>query len=158
MIQLIHKMTLEFYDVPQLFVAADRLGVNYLCVLYKQDTEYHYLGVQLSELKLQSYLAGQLDLRMAYTSPEQENTLFEVVVANKKIQVKTALTQEDITDEMLPAPGFYHSPADAIDANATDTMELSIPVADRGFLADMAQRMGWIASTIKQGISKVAVL
>ena len=40
---------LEYYDVPQILVAADATGTNYLCTLYKNDAEegYLYLGVQI---------------------------------------------------------------------------------------------------------------
>ena len=31
--------TLEYYDVPQILVAADATGTNYLCTLYKNDAE-----------------------------------------------------------------------------------------------------------------------
>ena len=46
--------TLEYYDVPQILVAADATGTNYLCTLYQNDTEsgYHYLAVQISESRL----------------------------------------------------------------------------------------------------------
>lgn len=150
-------MTLEFYDVPQVFVAADNIGTHYLCVLFCQDTEYHYLAVQVSHLRLQSYLAGQLDLRNAYTDPEQENALYEVTVKGETITVHSSITPSLLTEDMLPAPGFYHNVADAIDNNATDTMELSIPVADRSLLADISRRMGWIASSLRQGMPRVAV-
>ena len=35
--------TLEYYDVPQILVAADATGTNYLCTLYKNDAEDGYL-------------------------------------------------------------------------------------------------------------------
>lgn len=157
MIQLNHKMTLEFYDVPQVFVATDCIGTNYLCVLYSQDIEYHYLAVQVSHLRLQSYLAGQLDLRNAYTDPEQENALYDVVVKDESISVHSSIPPSQLTEDMLPAPGFYHNVSDAIDSNTTDIMELCIPVADRSLLANMARRMGWIASSLRQGMPRVAV-
>ena len=37
--------TLEYYDVPQIFVAADATGTNYLCTLYQNDESgCFYLG------------------------------------------------------------------------------------------------------------------
>ena len=35
--------TLEYYDVPQILVAADATGTNYLCTLYKNDAEDGFL-------------------------------------------------------------------------------------------------------------------
>lgn len=158
MIRLTHRKTLEFYDVPQIFVATDAVGVNYLCVLYAQDPEYTYLGVRISQIKLDAYLAGQVDLRMAYTHPEQEDSLYKVVVSNMEIAATERLQPKDLTEEMLPAPGFYHDTEDSIDDDTTDTLQLCIPQADRGFLAEMAHRMGWTTSSITQSIKKVAVL
>ena len=50
--------TLEYYDVPQILVAADATGTNYLCTLYKNDVEdgYLYLGVQISEPRLMAFV------------------------------------------------------------------------------------------------------
>lgn len=158
MIKLTHKQTLEFYDVPQLFVATDVMGVNYLCVLYGQEEAYNYLAVRISQIKLDAYLAGQVDLRTAYTKPEQDYSLYKVTVAGKSVTATAQLMQGDVTEEMLPDSGFYHDPQGAIDDNTTDTLQLSIPKSDSGFLAEMAHRMGWTASSISQSIKKIAVL
>lgn len=153
MIKLTHKQTLEFYDVPQLFVATDVMDVNYLCVLYAQGNGYEYLGVRVSQVKLNAYLTGQVDLRMAYTQPEQEGSLFTVTVKDQTI-IANALQPKDLTEEMLPAPGFYHDLQGAIDDESTDTLQLSIPKKDSNFLAEIVQRMGWTVSNLR----KVAVL
>lgn len=158
MIRLTLKKILEYYDTPQLFVATDTLNINYLCVLYKQDECFHYLGVQISEMRLQNYLDGLLDLRQAYIDPERENSLYEVLVANEKITAYNLLDSADISEDMLPEAGYYHDTADAINNNETDTLQLSIPASDRGFFADMVRRMGWSASTLSQAVSKIAVL
>lgn len=158
MIKLTHKQTLEFYDVPQIFVATDVLGVDYLCVLYSQDNGYEYLGVRISQIKLKAYLAGQVDLRMVYTQPEQEGSLFMVTVKDKTIMASSALQEKDLTEDMLPAPGFYHDPQGAIEDNTTDTLKLCIPKKDSNFLAEMVHRMGWTASSLSHTIGKVAVL
>lgn len=154
MIKLTHKQTLEFYDVPQVFVATDIMGVNYLCVLYAEDNGYEYLGVRISQIRLNAYLAGQLDLRKAYTDPEQEGALFTVVVNEQVITAVPMLQPEEVTEDMLPAPGFYHDPQGAIDDDATDTLQLCIPKKDCNFLAEIVHRMGWTASNLR----KVAVL
>lgn len=75
---LIH--TLVYYDVPQIFVAVDATGTNYLCTLYLSGakSDYLYLGVQISQPRLMAFIGGQLDLRDAYVHPEVENTLYVV--------------------------------------------------------------------------------
>ena len=64
--------TLEYYDVPQILVAADATGTNYLCTLYQNDAErgFLYLGVQISEPRLMAFVGGQLDIRDVYVHPE----------------------------------------------------------------------------------------
>jgi len=50
--------TLEYYDVPQILVAADATGTNYLCTLYTKNADggYLYLGVQISEPRLMAFI------------------------------------------------------------------------------------------------------
>lgn len=158
MIKLTHKQTLEFYDVPQIFVATDVMNVNYLCVLYAQDNGYQYLGVRISQIKLNAYLEGHVDLRMAYIQPEQDGSLFAVTVKNKIVTATVLLQPEDVTEDMLPAPGFYHDPQGTIDDDTTDTLQLSIPKKDSNFLAEMVNRMGWTASSIHNSMRRIAVL
>lgn len=158
MINLTHKQTLEFYDVPQIFVATDLMGVNYLCVLYSQQESYNYLGVRISQIKLDAYLAGQVDLRMAYTNPEQEYSLYKVTVSDKKITATAMLQNDNFTEDMLPAPGFYHDPEGTIDDSTTDTLQLCIPKKDSSFLAEIVHRMGWTSSALSQSMRKIAVL
>ena len=54
MTKLILIKTLKYYDVPQILVAADATGTNYLCTLYQNDTEsgYHYFAVQTRKAEL----------------------------------------------------------------------------------------------------------
>lgn len=158
MIKLTHKQTLEFYDVPHLFVATDVMGVNYLCVLYDQEEDYKYLAVRISQVRLDAYLAGQVDLRLAYTQPEQEYSLFKVIVENKSITATAILDVNELREDMLPLAGFYHDVQGAIDDNTTDTIKLSIPKSDSNFLAEIVHRMGWNTSSLSSSIRKIAVL
>ena len=85
--------TLEYYDVPQILVAADATGTNYLCTLYKNDAErgYLYLGVQISEPRLMAFVGGQLDLRDVYVHPEVENALYVVTAKQETLTATTIL-------------------------------------------------------------------
>ena len=102
--------TLEYYDVPQILVAADATGTNYLCTLYKNDVEdgYLYLGVQISEPRLAEFIDGRLDLRDAYTHPESDKGLF-VAATNGVMNRVKPLQLQDITEEMLPEAGYTYS-------------------------------------------------
>lgn len=158
MINLTIKRILEFYDVPQLFVAQDTLGINYLCVLYSEEENFEYLGIQMSDIRLNNFLLGQLDLRKIYLSPEQENSLYHITVKEKAITADRLLNTSEITEQMLPEPGFYYSSDDAVGDSNTDSIQLDIPVKDRGFFADMAARMGWIAKSMDKASRRIAVL
>lgn len=132
--------------------------MNYLCVLYSQQDGFHYLGVQLSELRLYSFCSGQMDLRKLYEQPEQDNTLYEVVVEKEQINAVHLLSKEELTEEMLPAPGFYLD-ADTAEADmAMDTLQINIPPQDRNFVADMVRRMGWTISHLSRATRRIAVL
>ena len=103
--------TLEYYDVPQILVAADATGTNYLCTLYKNDVEdgYLYLGVQISEPRLAAFIDGRLDLRDAYTHPESDKGLYLVAATNGVLNIVKPLQLQDITEEMLPEAGYTHN-------------------------------------------------
>jgi len=155
--KLIVQKILEFYDIPQLFVATDALGISYLCVLYNNGDEMEYLAVQLSELRLELFLKGELDLRKAYTEPEQDNTLYHVVVKDETVTANKLFQKDDVSEQMLPEAGFYYDAADAIKDSNTDSLLIDIPVSDRGFFADIAKRMGWSAKLINSATRKIAV-
>lgn len=158
MIRLTLQQILDFYDVPQLFVAKDMMNVNYLCVLFCQQDGFHYLGVQLTELRLSSFCSGQVDLRKLYEQPEQDNTLYEVLVEKEQIHAVRLLSQEQLTEDMLPAPGYYFDTNTTEADSATDIFQLSIPPQDRNFMADMVKRMGWTMSHLSHATRRIAVL
>ena len=156
--QLTIKRTLEFYDVPQLFVAVDALNTHYLCVLYSDAEGYEYLGVQLSELRLQAFLAGDVDLREMYEKPETDDSLYHVIVSQKTVQADRILSDADVTAEMLPEPGYYCDPAETLDDSETDDVRIDLPSSDRRMFADISKRMGWVTSLVKSAAQRIAVL
>ena len=158
MIKLTLDKILEFYDVPQLFVARDTMDTNYLCVLYRKERGFEYLAVQISNIRLHTFLCGDLDLRKAYENPEQDNSLYHVLVEKEQILADRLLQPNEITADMLPEAGYYFDAEDAIEDSNTDTLQINIPSSDRSFLADMATRMGWTASTLRKASRNIAVL
>jgi len=152
------KKILEFYDVPQLFVATDAMNSNYLCLLYGQQKGYEYLAVQVSDLRLRSFVGGDLDLRRLYLDPEQDDSLYHVLVEKENIVADRMLSPCEVTEEKLPEAGYYYDADDAIEESNTDTLQIDIPVKDRSFFADIARRMGWSARTISVGARRIAVL
>lgn len=71
---------LEYYDVPQLFIAEDAIGVRFLCLLYDiaDDGELKIISVTVSENKLNDFVKGHVDLLAMFTSPEVEDSIFQV--------------------------------------------------------------------------------
>lgn len=144
--------TLEYYDVPQILVAADATGTNYLCTLYKNDAEegYLYLGVQISEPRLMAFIGGQLDLREAYAHPEVDNALYIVTAKKEVLTATTILQPQDISDDMLPEAGYYYEASDVAEEAdlQTDTYQLEVPAHDRITFSTLISRMGWRALSL----------
>ena len=158
---LIH--TLEYYDVPQIMVAADATGTNYLCTLYGNDEEsgYLYLGVQISEPRLMAFIGGQLDLRDAYIHPEVENALYTVTVKKEELTANPVMQPQEVTEDMLTEAGYFYDASDLTDEAdpATDTYQLEVPSHDRITFSTLISRMGWRASSLRKALKeKVAVL
>ena len=157
--QLTLIQVLEYYDVPQIFVAVDVIGTRYLCTLFENtDDGYKYLGVQISEPRLMAFLGGQLDLREAYVHPEDDNALY-VVVSKKEILAATELNSKELTENMLPEIGYLFDSSDIVtDASESDVYQLEVPVHDRITFSTLVGRMGWRASSLHKPFSKVALL
>lgn len=100
---------LEFYDAPQLFLASDKLKLNYICIMneFTPDDGFVYLSVQISEEKLGDFLRGEIDLLDVYRQPEIDDAYFRVVVKNKKISAEP-IKKESITEDMLPDSGYFY--------------------------------------------------
>ena len=155
--------TLEYYDVPQILVAADATGTNYLCTLYKNDAAdgYLYLGVQISEPRLLAFIGGQLDLREAYVHPEVENALYVVSAKQEVITATTILQPQDISEDMLPEAGYFYDASDLADETdpQIDTYQLEVPAQDRITFSTLISRMGWRALSLRNVLKgKAAIL
>ena len=154
--------TLEYYDVPQIFVATDAMGTRYLCTLFDNVEEegYKYIGVQLSEPRLMAFIGGQLDLREAYLHPEVETAVYLVEAQKGTLTATTILQPQDITENMLPEAGYYFDASELVEEESStlDTYQLEVPVHDRVTFSTLVSRMGWRASSIRKTMGKVAVL
>lgn len=100
---------LEYYDVPQLFLATDQLNSNFICMMteFIAGTGYIYFAVQLSETKLRNFLLGEEDLRQIYLHPEVDDAYFRVVVHNQIISAES-FSRDSITESILPDDGYYY--------------------------------------------------
>lgn len=139
------KKILDYYDFPQIFVADDAMGTNYLCLLFAHDSDgFKYMGVQVSQQRLDTYIKGKLDLRDAYLSPEAENAVFLVTVKSQIITAARQLQPSEITEDMLPEKDYFFDVDDYIDDEASiDRYQLDVPTKDRETFTTLISRMGW---------------
>lgn len=100
---------MEYYDVPQLFVAEDAIGVHYLCLLYdiEEDGELKVIGVTVSTGKLNDFIKGHIDLLAMFTSPEMDGSIFHVHMKEDGIFAEQYFGELD--SSMLPDQGYYYN-------------------------------------------------
>jgi uncharacterized protein DUF6575 len=106
--QIFLKDILLYYDTPQLFVARDAVGTNYICMVVEQNSDFdNYACVQISEKKLEYFSNGHIDLRAVFASPEIkkyyqakihdfELNFFEII----------PLENDELPEEWLPDEGI----------------------------------------------------
>ena len=99
---------LEYYDVPQLFIAEDAIGVRFLCLLHDiaNDGELKIIGVTVSADKLNDFIKGHIDLLTMFTSPELEDSIFHIHIKEEGIYAEH---YSGILDSsMLPDEGYFY--------------------------------------------------
>lgn len=96
---------LEYYDVPQLYVAIDAIETSYLCLTYDIDEKgvLHCVAVSISKDRLNDLITGHLELREVYLHPEMN--LFDVIVEGD--DVEATIREQIFTDDMLPDEGYF---------------------------------------------------
>ncbi|MBO7464159.1 MAG: hypothetical protein J6T96_16350 [Bacteroidales bacterium] len=138
---------LDYYDFPQIFTADDAVGTRYLCLLFAYDdvNRFQYIGVQISKQRLDTYVAGKLDLRDAYLNPETENAVFLVIVKDQNITAVKQLQPSEITEDMLPEKDYFFDVDNYVDKDddAIDRYQLDVPTKDRETFSTLISRMGW---------------
>ena len=99
---------IEYYDVPQLFIAEDDNGVCYLCQLYdvEENGELKIIGVTVSVGKLNEFIKGHVDLLTIFTSPELEDSIFLIHVKEDGIYAERYNGVLD--SSMLPDEGYFY--------------------------------------------------
>lgn len=98
---------LDYYDVPQLVVALDAVGTQYLCLAYDEDEagRLKCIAATISRERLNDLMTGHLDLRQIYLQPEL--ALFDVVQDGNVVSAQ--LREKAPAEYMLPDEGYYLS-------------------------------------------------
>jgi hypothetical protein len=102
---------LFYYDVPEIFVAIDTVGTNYLCLLVEDlADDLHYICTQISGSRLYEVGMGTIDIRTIFESPEMPN-IYEfhttAVGKDRDISIKPLPV---VRPAFLPEKGLYLTP------------------------------------------------
>jgi hypothetical protein len=110
--ELHHVETLVFYDKPELFIAQDKIGMSYVCILVEIAGEADtYLCVPVSEGRRRQLLAGDLDLRQVFEAPETEEAYAGLAIEGDMRRIQTRLIPiAEIGEAWLPATGIFLEP------------------------------------------------
>lgn len=126
---------LDFYDVPEVFIATDIMGTRYMCLRnsYSEDEGFVYIAVQISENRLDDYISRRIDLRTLYTKPEVDNSYFKVTVCAEKISAFPLTTIEDF---QIPEEGYYYEEDEDIENInlITETQQKGHTILRLGFI------------------------
>lgn len=99
---------LIWHDVPQLFVANDHVGCQYMCLLTDDSGETPvYLAVAVSSGRLQSVKSGQIDLNIIFTRPELGSWLVIRSDMDGQMLAEPLPEQVALSEAWLPTPGEY---------------------------------------------------
>lgn len=101
---------LEYYDVPQLFIAKFKDFESYLICVLEDINEIEgciFLGVKVSAERLNDFNCNKIDLRSIFTKPEFELPFFEVT-ENACGYVAELIPEKFPTEEELPEKDYYY--------------------------------------------------
>lgn len=98
---------LEFFDLPELFVAKDNVNTKYLCLLVDtNENKPNYIVTPISTERLTFYLHGKLDLREVFQNSELRQWYIIKDVTSKCFEA-SFLEISEIPEEYLPDEGLY---------------------------------------------------
>lgn len=117
---------LDYYDVPEIFVAVDVMNTKYICLRnsYCQERGYIYISIQISDDRYDDYLNQRIDLRGIFLNPEMDNCLYEVSVQREEINAIPIL---QIEDSSLPDEGYFYE-----EDEYTDNIDLLTETQQKG--------------------------
>ena len=99
----------EYYDVPQLFVAKFEDSESYLiCMLEDINVNESciFLGVKVSKERLNDFYRKEIDLRSIFVNPEFEHPFFKVT-ENKGEYIAEWIPEKTLSEEELPEKDYY---------------------------------------------------
>lgn len=128
---------LEYYDVPQLFVARDAFDTLYLCLLYDDEDVCRYTGIRISLGRLRSFTQGAADLRSLYVSPEKRTEYYDVECDDGSYWLSPSSLQA-LPEGRLPAEGYTFR------ADDSESIVVNIPNNDKPLFRELVRKFGWV--------------
>jgi hypothetical protein len=105
-INLTVQETLIWHDIPQLFIAKDKIGGRYICLAVDDsETGTQYLAVAVSANRLQDLKSCKIDLHSVFAQPEL-NAWFQFNSFENDTISATAFS-EKIPESWLPTPNEF---------------------------------------------------
>lgn len=130
------EKVLDFYDVPQLFLARDKFEAQYICLLYEDSPVCKYAAIRISGKRINDFLSGKIDLRTIFEHPENSGEFYDVAFDEDAYQA-TALDIDNLPEDRLPEKGY------TLDADSHETMTVNFPVKDHGLFTELIHKSGW---------------
>ncbi len=107
-----HADTLIYYDGPQLILAQDQLGTQYVCLLVEESDEADsWLCLPSSDARVSMLLAGELDLRQAFEDPETGELYSVRSESGELFSMRTIpISADEVPESWLPERGLLLRP------------------------------------------------
>ena len=137
---------LEFYGVPQILVAKDSFGTQYLCLLFDDGAGCRYTGIKISSSRLDDYWGGRIDLRTLYLNPENDNEYFNVSYNDNHYELQS-FEGKDLPEERLPEKGYFHV------ESRSEIYTIKVPSCDKIYFQDIRPKDGMGLYVIKTSLS-----
>jgi hypothetical protein len=108
MTKILHlSQILIYYDIPEVFIAKDEVGTNFLCLLVSvEQNDIKYISTAISSARLAEFINGNVDLRDIYTIPET-NQYYYFDQITESINA-TIWEKDGLPEEYLPDSGFIY--------------------------------------------------
>lgn len=107
MIPLKISKVLDSFSVPQLLIAEDKIGSEYLCLVDGEDGNevFYYVAVMISNERLNDYYQRRVELKTLFEHPEYPEHCYQVIM---KDNVLKAYFISEIPSSSLPDEGEYY--------------------------------------------------
>lgn len=116
-------LVLLFYDTPQVFLAKDEVGAQYVCMIGAEDGKHgpEYACTPLSPRRAKDLVAGKIDLRSVYEFPEIPEFMSAHFFGSDDITLETAIANyTTFPRKSLPETDLYFEGFDEVAETAAE--------------------------------------